>query len=148
MFQALRIRAKKAKASRKPHLTDMKPGIVIENVAQTRRLAETTLGTSTLLPSSGGGSSYLEEGPTCTGSNSQVRLSFHIVTLVVFILVLSIKKFSFLSHLFRIYSIVVRIIRVCYNLRLPFLVYCFSLILVEKWCHSFSCIYKSTRFPK
>ncbi|XP_065212879.1 dopamine D2-like receptor isoform X2 [Planococcus citri] len=71
IFKALRIRAQKAKASRKPHLADLKPGIVIENVAQTRRLAETTLGTSTLLPSSGGGSSYMEEGPTCTGSGSQ-----------------------------------------------------------------------------
>ena len=73
--QALRIRARKAKASRKPHLTDLKPGIVIENVAQTRRLAETTLGTSTLLPSSGGASSYLEEGPTCTGSGSQASMA-------------------------------------------------------------------------
>lgn len=71
IFKALRIRARRAKASRKPHLTDLKPGIVIENVAQTRRLAETTLGASTLLPSSGGGSSYIEEGPTCTGSGSQ-----------------------------------------------------------------------------
>lgn len=53
----------------------MKPGIVIENVAQTRRLAETTLGTSALLPSSGGGSSYMEEGPTCTGSGSQVSVN-------------------------------------------------------------------------
>lgn len=64
---------KKAKASRKPHTADLKPGIVIENVAQTRKLAETTLGTSALLPNSGGGSSYIEEGPTCTGSGSQVR---------------------------------------------------------------------------
>lgn len=74
----MRIRAQKAKASRKPHLSDMKPGIVIENVAQTRRLAETTLGTSALLPSSGGGSSYMEEGPTCTGSGSQVSFEFYV----------------------------------------------------------------------
>lgn len=50
--------------------------MVIENKPQTRRLAETTLGTSALLPSSGGGSSYIEEGPTCTGSGSQVGFTF------------------------------------------------------------------------
>nr|XP_018917256.1 PREDICTED: dopamine D2-like receptor isoform X2 [Bemisia tabaci] len=66
IFKALRKRAKKARAVRKPHL-DMKPGVVIENVTQTRQLAETTLGTSVLLPSS----SVLEEGPTNTGSGSQ-----------------------------------------------------------------------------
>lgn len=82
--QALRIRARRAKASRKPHATDLKPGIVIENVAQTRKLAETTLGTSTLLPSSGGGSSYIEEGPTCTGSGSQVSCSYHFGTSRIF----------------------------------------------------------------
>lgn len=71
LFQALRKRAKKARAVRKPHL-DMKPGVVIENVTQTRQLAETTLGTSVLLPSS----SVLEEGPTNTGSGSQVRRDF------------------------------------------------------------------------
>lgn len=65
--QALSKRAKKAKAARKPHLSEMKPGIVIENVAQTRRLAETTLVASSLVPSS-----LLDEGPTCTGSGSQV----------------------------------------------------------------------------
>lgn len=65
-FQALRNRAKKQKAARKPHI-DLKPGIVIENVAQTRRLAETTLvATSALVPSS------TEDAPTNTGSGSQV----------------------------------------------------------------------------
>ncbi|KAI5726567.1 hypothetical protein M8J76_004900 [Diaphorina citri] len=66
IFKALSKRAKKAKAARKPHLSEMKPGIVIENVAQTRRLAETTLVASSLVPSS-----LLDEGPTCTGSGSQ-----------------------------------------------------------------------------
>lgn len=92
-MQALRIRVKKAKASRKPHTADLKPGIVIENVAQTRRLAETTLGTSALLPASGGGSSYIEEGPTCTGSGSQVRSIFSLVRWV------SSKKGIFLSKI-------------------------------------------------
>lgn len=49
----------------------MKPGIIIENVAQTRRrLAETTLlATASLAP---GSSSIVDEGPTNTGSGSQV----------------------------------------------------------------------------
>lgn len=49
----------------------MKPGIIIENVAQTRRkLAETTLlATASLAP---GSSSIIDEGPTNTGSGSQV----------------------------------------------------------------------------
>jgi hypothetical protein len=49
-------------------LADIKPGSVIENIAQTRRLAETTLGPSLVAPSSG----MEEERPTNTGSGSQV----------------------------------------------------------------------------
>lgn len=72
MLQALNLRARKAKAARRPQLNrDMKPGIIIENVAQTRRrLAETTLlATASLAP---GSSSIIDEGPTNTGSGSQV----------------------------------------------------------------------------
>ncbi|KAL4122497.1 hypothetical protein QTP88_014819 [Uroleucon formosanum] len=68
---ALNLRARKAKAARRPQLSrDMKPGIIIENVAQTRRrLAETTLlATASLAP---GSSSIIDEGPTNTGSGSQ-----------------------------------------------------------------------------
>ncbi|XP_075233193.1 dopamine D2-like receptor [Lycorma delicatula] len=68
IFKALRNRARKAKAARKPNLGEMKPGIVIENVAQTRRLAETTLVASALVPTA---SSLEEERPTNTGSGSQ-----------------------------------------------------------------------------
>ncbi|XP_073982039.1 dopamine D2-like receptor [Rhodnius prolixus] len=67
IFKALRTRAKKARAARKPD-SELKPGIVIENVAQTRRLAETTLVASALLPA---GSSVDDERPTNTGSGSQ-----------------------------------------------------------------------------
>jgi hypothetical protein len=68
MFQALRNRARKAKAARKPHVPDIKPGSVIENIAQTQRLAETALGPTLVAPSSG----MEEERPTNTGSGSQV----------------------------------------------------------------------------
>jgi hypothetical protein len=68
MFQALRNRARKAKAARKPNLSDIKPGSVIENIAQTKRLAETTLGPTPVAPSS----VMEEERPTNTGSGSQV----------------------------------------------------------------------------
>jgi hypothetical protein len=68
VFQALRNRARKAKAARKPNLADIKPGSVIENIAQTRRLAETTLGPTLVAPSS----AMEEERPTNTGSGSQV----------------------------------------------------------------------------
>ncbi|BES93515.1 receptor [Nesidiocoris tenuis] len=67
IFKALRTRAKKARAARKPE-SEARPGMVIENVAQTKRLAETTLGASTLLPA---GSSVDDERPTNTGSGSQ-----------------------------------------------------------------------------
>nr|AFH53996.1 D2-like dopamine receptor [Periplaneta americana] len=67
IFKALRNRARKAKAARKPNLSDIKPGSVIENIAQTRRLAETTLGPTLVAPSSG----MEEERPTNTGSGSQ-----------------------------------------------------------------------------
>ena len=49
-------------------MADIKPGSVIENIAQTRRLAETTLGPTLVAPSSG----MEEERPTNTGSGSQV----------------------------------------------------------------------------
>jgi dopamine D2-like receptor len=68
LYQALRNRARKAKAARKPNLGDIKPGSVIENIAQTRLLAETTLGPTLTAPSSG----MEEERPTNTGSGSQV----------------------------------------------------------------------------
>lgn len=66
------MRARRAKAARRPQMSrDLKPGIVIENVTQTRRrLAETTLlATASLAP---GSSSIVDEGPTNTGSGSQV----------------------------------------------------------------------------
>ncbi|KAB0798990.1 hypothetical protein PPYR_06870, partial [Photinus pyralis] len=44
IFKALRNRAIKARLTRKPLPCEIKPGTVIENVANTRRLAETTLG--------------------------------------------------------------------------------------------------------
>jgi hypothetical protein len=68
LFQALRNRARKAKAARRPNLSDIKPGSVIENIAQTQRLAETALGPTLVPPSSG----MEEERPTNTGSGSQV----------------------------------------------------------------------------
>ncbi|XP_054728939.1 dopamine D2-like receptor [Anastrepha obliqua] len=43
IFRALSIRAQKSRAARKPHLSELTGGSVIENVAQTRRLAETAL---------------------------------------------------------------------------------------------------------
>lgn len=58
-FQALRARAMQARINRKPLPSEIKPGSVIENVANTRRLAETTLGPSTI-----------EEQATNTGSGS------------------------------------------------------------------------------
>ncbi|XP_036227812.2 dopamine D2-like receptor isoform X2 [Bactrocera oleae] len=44
IFRALSMRAKKQRAARRPHLSELTGGSVIENVAQTRRLAETALG--------------------------------------------------------------------------------------------------------
>ncbi|XP_044729159.1 dopamine D2-like receptor, partial [Chrysoperla carnea] len=44
IFKELRNRAKKSKAVRRPQTYEIKPGTVIENVASTRRLAETQLG--------------------------------------------------------------------------------------------------------
>lgn len=66
MAQALRIRAKKQRAAKKPNLTDFTTGgSVIENIAQTRRLAETTL------DSSKSGSRIMpEDAPTNTASGS------------------------------------------------------------------------------
>lgn len=64
--QALRIRAKKQRAAKKPNLTEYTTGgSVIENVAQTRRLAETTL------DSTKSSSRILaDEAPTNTASGS------------------------------------------------------------------------------
>ncbi|PSN52577.1 Dopamine D2-like receptor, partial [Blattella germanica] len=67
IFKALRNRARKARAARKPNIAEIKPGSVIENIAQTRRLAETTLGPTLTAPTSG----MEEERPTNTGSGSQ-----------------------------------------------------------------------------
>jgi dopamine receptor D2 len=58
-LQALRNRAIQARLNRKPLPSEIKPGSVIENVANTRRLAETTLGPATI-----------EEQATNTGSGS------------------------------------------------------------------------------
>lgn len=65
-WQALRIRAKKQRAAKKPNLADFTTGgSVIENIAQTRRLAETTL------DSSKSGSKILpDDAPTNTASGS------------------------------------------------------------------------------
>ncbi|XP_037940352.1 dopamine D2-like receptor isoform X2 [Teleopsis dalmanni] len=46
IFKALRSRARKQRAARKPHLSELTAGSVIENIAQTRRLAETALDSS------------------------------------------------------------------------------------------------------
>uniref|UniRef100_T1GIV3 G-protein coupled receptors family 1 profile domain-containing protein n=1 Tax=Megaselia scalaris TaxID=36166 RepID=T1GIV3_MEGSC len=46
IFKALRNRARKQKAAKRPHLSEITCGSVIENVAQTRRYAETTLDSS------------------------------------------------------------------------------------------------------
>lgn len=59
LFQALRNRAIQSRLNRKPLPCEIKPGSVIENVASTRRLAETALGPSTV-----------EEQATNTGSGS------------------------------------------------------------------------------
>ncbi|XP_049769078.1 dopamine D2-like receptor [Schistocerca cancellata] len=72
IFMALRNRARKAKAARRPLPTDIKPGSVIENLAQTRRLAETALGPPNLLgPGGAPTTTDDEERPTNTGSGSQ-----------------------------------------------------------------------------
>jgi dopamine receptor D2 len=76
--QALRVRARKQRAARKPNLGEIKPGSVIENMAQTRRLAETALvgaGVSAALPPPSSASLTLEDDkPTNTGSGSQVKI--------------------------------------------------------------------------
>uniref|UniRef100_A0A182SXA6 Uncharacterized protein n=1 Tax=Anopheles maculatus TaxID=74869 RepID=A0A182SXA6_9DIPT len=66
--KALRTRAKKQRAARKPHLSEITAGgSIIENIAQTKRLAETQLDGSTR-----SGSKILpdEERPTNTASGS------------------------------------------------------------------------------
>ncbi|XP_031626590.1 dopamine D2-like receptor isoform X2 [Contarinia nasturtii] len=66
IFKALSLRAKKQRAAKKPNLTDFATGgSVIENIAQTRRLAETTL------DSSKSGSKIMpDDAPTNTASGS------------------------------------------------------------------------------
>ncbi|XP_065345002.1 dopamine D2-like receptor isoform X2 [Cloeon dipterum] len=76
IFKALRSRAQKQRAARKSNLADSMPGAVIENLAQTRRLAETALvgaGVSAgALPLPSTTSLTLDEDkPTNTGSGSQ-----------------------------------------------------------------------------
>ncbi|XP_071441635.1 dopamine D2-like receptor [Hetaerina americana] len=93
IFKALRTRARRAKAARRPNTASsaMKQGTVIENLAQTRRLAETALGGAggplplpLPLPITGGGSgggsgpgsiaqssAFDDDKPTNTGSGSQ-----------------------------------------------------------------------------
>ncbi|XP_066584740.1 dopamine D2-like receptor isoform X2 [Prorops nasuta] len=69
IFKALRTRAQKARATRKPNLGDIKPGSIIENIAHTRsgysvaRFAETALGAAALVAPG------IEE-PTNTASGS------------------------------------------------------------------------------
>ncbi|OAD57303.1 Dopamine D2-like receptor [Eufriesea mexicana] len=63
IFKALRNRARKARANRKPNLGDIKPGSIIENIAHTRRFAETALGAAALVAPG------MEE-PTNTASGS------------------------------------------------------------------------------
>ncbi|XP_078034300.1 dopamine D2-like receptor [Augochlora pura] len=63
IFKALRNRAKKARANRKPNMGDFKPGSIIENIAHTRRFAETALGAAALVAPG------MEE-PTNTASGS------------------------------------------------------------------------------
>lgn len=60
IFKALRNRARKARLAKKPLPCEIKPGSVIENVASTRRLAETALGPP----------STVDEPATNTGSGS------------------------------------------------------------------------------
>lgn len=68
--QALRQRAAKQRAARKPHLTELATGgNVIENVAQTRKLAETTLDGSGS-GSKSGSRIMADEVPTNTASGS------------------------------------------------------------------------------
>ncbi|KAG7197229.1 hypothetical protein KM043_018356 [Ampulex compressa] len=62
IFKALRNRARKARA-KKPNLGDIKPGSIIENIANTRRFAETALGAAALVAPG------IEE-PTNTASGS------------------------------------------------------------------------------
>ncbi|XP_048515832.1 dopamine D2-like receptor isoform X2 [Athalia rosae] len=64
IFKALRNRAKKARAARKSNLGDIKPGSIIENIAHTRRFAETALGAAAFVAPG------LEEATnTASGSN-------------------------------------------------------------------------------
>ncbi|XP_043683300.1 dopamine D2-like receptor isoform X2 [Vespula pensylvanica] len=69
IFKGLRNRARKARANRKPNLGEIKPGSIIENIANTRsgysvaRFAETALGAAALVAPS------MEE-PTNTASGS------------------------------------------------------------------------------
>ncbi|CRK99667.1 CLUMA_CG012980, isoform B [Clunio marinus] len=67
IFKALRTRAKKQRAARKHNISDLTAGgSIIENIAQTKRLAETTMDgsskSSKIIPE--------EERPTNTGSGS------------------------------------------------------------------------------
>ncbi|KAG5322749.1 DRD2L protein, partial [Acromyrmex heyeri] len=63
IFKALRNRARRARATKKPNLGDIKPGSIIENIAHTRRFAETALGAAALVAPG------IEE-PTNTASGS------------------------------------------------------------------------------
>ncbi|CAO1404754.1 unnamed protein product [Diamesa tonsa] len=68
IFKALRTRARKQRAARKPHISQITAGgSIIENIAASKRLAETTMDNS-----SKSGSKIIpdEERPTNTGSGS------------------------------------------------------------------------------
>uniref|UniRef100_A0A6P7G624 Dopamine D2-like receptor n=1 Tax=Diabrotica virgifera virgifera TaxID=50390 RepID=A0A6P7G624_DIAVI len=60
IFKALRARAMQLKFNKKPMAYEIKPGSVIENISNTHRLAETTLG----------GPTPIDEQATNTGSGS------------------------------------------------------------------------------
>ncbi|XP_063587862.1 dopamine D2-like receptor [Penaeus indicus] len=67
IFKALKDRARK----KKPKVSEIKAGSVIENVAQTRMLAETTLGTEMVLPPAKSTDLIEEDKNTNNTSNSQ-----------------------------------------------------------------------------
>lgn len=67
IFKALKERAK----MKKPKVSEIKAGSVIENVAQTRMLAETTLGTEVALPPTKSSALIDEDKNTNNTSNSQ-----------------------------------------------------------------------------
>ncbi|KAK0163140.1 hypothetical protein PV327_006848 [Microctonus hyperodae] len=64
IIMALRNRAARARANRKPNLRDIKPNSIIENIVHTQRFAETALGAAALV-----GPVHEEPTNTASGSN-------------------------------------------------------------------------------